>query len=97
MKLSTFLVRATKFIIIGVVLVWFLTNYPSNSAHSLNGTFADQIGHLFAPILNPIGIDGKLAIALIFGFVAKEIVVGSLAVIYGLQGDALSVHMATPN
>ena len=94
-EVKHFLVRATKFIIIGVVLVWFLTNYPSNTAHTINGTFADQIGHLFAPILNPIGIDGKLAIALIFGFVAKEIVVGSLAVIYGLQGDALSVHMAT--
>lgn len=94
-EVKHFLVRATKFIIIGVVLVWLLTNYPSNSAHTINGTFADQIGHLFAPILDPIGIDGKLAIALIFGFVAKEIVVGSLAVIYGLQGDALSIHMAT--
>jgi ferrous iron transport protein B len=31
---------------------------------------------------------------LIFGFVAKEIVVGALAVIYGLQGDALSQQIA---
>jgi ferrous iron transport protein B len=46
------------------------------------------------PVLSPIGIDGQLAIALIFGFVAKEIVVGSLAVIYGLQGDALMQLMA---
>jgi len=33
-------------------------------------------------------------VALIFGFVAKEVVVGSLAVIYGLQGDALTQHLA---
>jgi ferrous iron transport protein B len=59
------------------------------------GTLAGQIGALFAPILNPIGIDTQLAIALIFGFVAKEIVIGSLAVIYGLQGDALSHQIAT--
>jgi hypothetical protein len=31
----------------------------------------------------------------VFGFVAKEIVVGALAVIYGLQGDALMTQMAT--
>ncbi|MFA6041999.1 MAG: ferrous iron transporter B, partial [Methylophilus sp.] len=71
-----------------------LTHYPTDVAPASIGTLAGQIGQLFAPILNPIGIDTQLAIALIFGFVAKEIVVGSLAVIYGLQGDALSHQIA---
>jgi len=93
-EVKYFLNRATKFIIIGVVMVWLLTNYPSNVAPASAGTFAGQIGTLFAPILDPIGIDTQLAIALIFGFVAKEIVIGSLAVIYGLQGDALSNQIA---
>lgn len=93
-EVKYFLNRATKFIIIGVVMVWLLTNYPSNVAPASAGTFAGQIGTLFAPILDPIGIDTQLAIALIFGFVAKEIVIGSLAVIYGMQGDALSNQIA---
>jgi ferrous iron transport protein B len=93
-EVKYFLNRATKFIIIGVVMVWLLTNYPSNVAPASAGTLAGQIGILFAPILDPIGIDTQLAIALIFGFVAKEIVIGSLAVIYGLQGDALSNQIA---
>jgi ferrous iron transport protein B len=86
---SQFLRRASKFIIIGVVLVWGLTHYPSDVPPASAYTFAGMIGSALAPVLNPIGIDGQLAIALIFGFVAKEIVIGSLAVIYGLQGDAL--------
>lgn len=86
---SQFLRRASKFIIIGVVLVWALTHYPSDVPPASAYTFAGMIGNALAPALNPIGIDGQLAIALIFGFVAKEIVIGSLAVIYGLQGDAL--------
>ncbi len=94
-EVKYFLNRATKFIIIGVVMVWLLTNYPTNVAPASAGTLAGQIGTLFAPILDPIGIDTQLAIALIFGFVAKEIVIGSLAVIYGLQGDALSHQIAT--
>lgn len=89
-----FLIRASKFIIFGVVMVWLLTNFPSNVPSASVDTYAGQIGALFAPILDPIGIDTHLAIALIFGFVAKEIVVGSLAVIYGLQGDALISQMA---
>ena len=94
-EVKYFLNRATKFIIFGVVMVWVLTNYPTNVAPASAGTLAGQIGALFAPVLNPIGIDTQLAIALIFGFVAKEIVIGSLAVIYGLQGDALSHQIAT--
>ena len=89
-----FLNRATKFIIIGVVLVWAMTNFPTNVPAASSGTLAGQVGLLFAPILDPIGINNQLAIALIFGFVAKEIVVGALAVIYGLQGDALMAQMA---
>jgi ferrous iron transport protein B len=95
-EVKYFLNRATKFIVIGVVMVWVLTNYPTDVAPASAGTLAGQIGMLFSPILDPIGIDSQLAIALIFGFVAKEIVIGSLAVIYGLQGDALS-HQISMN
>ncbi|MES2013965.1 MAG: ferrous iron transport protein B [Pseudomonadota bacterium] len=94
-EVKHFLTRASKFIVIGVVLVWAMTNFPSNVAPASIGTFAGQIGQLFAPVLDPIGINSQLAIALIFGFVAKEIVIGALAVIYGLQGDALMAQMAT--
>jgi ferrous iron transport protein B len=93
-EVSHFLRRASKFIVAGVVLVWFLTNFPSDVPPASAYTFAGMIGDMLSPVLTPIGIDGQLAIALIFGFVAKEIVVGSLAVIYGLQGDALLQLMA---
>ncbi len=90
-----FLRRASKFIMMGVIMVWLLTHVPLDATPASTATLAGQIGLLFAPVLDPIGIDTQLAIALIFGFVAKEIVVGSLAVIYGLQGDALSQQIAS--
>lgn len=89
-----FLSRASKFIIAGVVLVWLLTHFPQNVAPGSIDTWAGMIGQFMEPVLAPIGIDQHLAIALIFGFVAKEIVVGSLAVIYGLEGSALTGMMA---
>jgi ferrous iron transport protein B len=88
-EVSHFLRRATNFIVAGVVLVWFLTHLPPGAAPAGPETWAGQIGDWFAPVLAPLGIDQQMAIALIFGFVAKEVVVGALAVIYGMEGSGL--------
>jgi ferrous iron transport protein B len=89
-----FLRRATKFITAGVVAVWLLTHLPPDVPPGSTDTIAGQIAILLSPVLSPIGIDAQLSLALIFGFVAKEIVVGSLAAIYGLEGNALMGLMA---
>ena len=52
------------------------------------GTISGSIGRALQPILGPIGISPKLSVALIFGFIAKEIVLGGLAVIYATKQDA---------
>ena len=86
--------RATRFIVAGVVLVWLLTHFPPGAAAGGVETWAGRVGELLNPVLSPLGIDPKLTIALIFGFVAKEIVIGSLAVIYGQEGGALTGTIA---
>jgi len=89
-----FVHRATKFIIAGVVLVWLLTHMPPSAAPASADTWAGAIGDWMHPLFAPVGITQQLTIALIFGFVAKEIVIGALAVIYGLSGHALSGALA---
>lgn len=89
-----FLTRASKFIISGVVLVWLLTHIPFSEPPASPHTWAGIIGGGLEPFLAPLGIDQKLAVALIFGLVAKEIVIGSLAVIFGLEGSALTQAIA---
>ncbi len=84
-----FIVRATTFITAGVVLVWALTHLPWGVEVASSQSLAGIIGDWFQPVLAPLGIDAKLTIALIFGFVAKEIVVGSLAIIYGMNDAAV--------
>ena len=85
-----FLHRATRFIVLGVVLIWLLTNFPSGVSPGSAQSWAGMIGQALDPLLSPLGINPQLTIALLFGFVAKEIVIGSLAVIYGLEGSALT-------
>lgn len=88
-----FLRRATSFIIIGVVLVWFLTHYPVAEPPGGPDSYAGMIGDLMEPLLSPIGIGSTMAVVLIFGFVAKEIVIGSLVAMTGLQGSALALYL----
>jgi ferrous iron transport protein B len=84
-----FLNRATRFIVIGVVMIWVLTNFPQGVQPGSIDSWAGQLGNWLQPIFQPIGINAELTIALLFGFIAKEIVIGSLAVIYGQEGAVL--------
>ena len=93
-EISHFLYRATKFITIGVVLVWLLTHMPFGVEPASSASWSGWIGEFMSPILSPAGINPELTIALIFGFVAKEIVIGALAVIYGMEGEALMQGIA---
>jgi ferrous iron transport protein B len=93
LEIKHFLTRATKFIIIGVLLVWALTHFPMDVPIASELTYSGQLGKWLSPIFHPIGINEQLVIALIFGFIAKEIVIGALAVIYGVEGTALAHHL----
>jgi ferrous iron transport protein B len=89
-----FLENAGVFIVGGVLLIWWLTHFPFDVAPAGPQTLAGQLAALAAPVFAPIGIDAILSVALIFGFVAKEIVLGGLAVIYGAGQDELGRVLA---
>jgi ferrous iron transport protein B len=71
-----------RFIILGVVAIWLLNNLPTNVPTASPETLSGMIGQAMHPIFAPLGINPQLTVALFFGFIAKEIVLGGLAVIY---------------
>jgi ferrous iron transport protein B len=94
-EVKHFIFWSRRFIIFGVIAIWFLNNFPTNVPAASAQTLSGIIGTATQPLLHPIGINSQLAVALIFGFVAKEIVLGGLAVIYSAQGDGLSHAIAS--
>jgi ferrous iron transport protein B len=82
-EIRHFLKWSNRFIIFGVVAIWLLNNLPFGVPIASSQTLSGMIGQATQPLLAPIGINAQLAVALIFGFIAKEIVLGGLAVIYG--------------
>ncbi|MBM4190188.1 MAG: ferrous iron transport protein B [Betaproteobacteria bacterium] len=85
-----FLRGAGGFIIAGVAIIWLLTHLPWGVTPASPQSWAGQIASLTAPLFEPLGINNLLSIALMFGFVAKEVVVGALAVIYGAGPNELA-------
>jgi ferrous iron transport protein B len=93
-EVKHFMFWSRRFIIFGVIAIWFLNNFPTNVPPASAQTLSGIIGTSTQPFLQPIGINSHLAVALIFGFVAKEIVLGGLAVIYSAEGAGLSHAIA---
>jgi len=90
MRVGAFIVGAGKIIVGTMLVVWVLLAFPATGQHavghvpvadSLYGRAASGI----APVLAPAGFgNDKAAAALITGFVAKEVVVGSFAQSYAV-------------
>jgi len=96
-ELKDFLYRAATLIVAGVILVWLLSNLPASAVPGSAQSLAGQIGQALAPLFAPLGIPWQEVVALLSGFVAKEIVIGALAVIHG-GGDLAATlgHHLTP-
>lgn len=50
-------------------------------------SYIGKIGKLLEPLFNPIGIGWQPSVAIVTGFVAKEIVVSTMGVLYGVGND----------
>jgi ferrous iron transport protein B len=85
-EVKHFWIWSRKFIIFGVIAIWLLNNLPTDVPTASPQTLSGMIGQALQPLFAPLGINPQMTIALFFGFIAKEIVLGGLAVIYG-QAD----------
>ena len=91
-EIRGFLYRAATLIVLGVVVIWFLTHIPTTAQPGSIDTLAGGIGLFLAPLFEPLGIHWAETVALFFGFIAKEILIGALAVIYGSANLAATIH-----
>lgn len=62
---------------------------PSENAETsqLRNSYAGQLGHLIEPVIQPLGFDWKIGVALIASFAAREVLVSTLSIIYNVGKD----------
>ncbi len=56
-------------------------------SEEIQHSYIGRLGNLIQPIIQPLGFNWQMGIALITGFVAKEVVVSTLGVLYQLGDD----------
>lgn len=80
-----FIQRAGGVIFAVTVIVWILGYFPQGSGH-LGESWLAKMGQWFEPLVQPIGLDWRFAVAILSSFVAREVFVGTLGTIFGIEG-----------
>ena len=85
-KVKDYLVKAGTTIFIATIIIWVLLYFgPQGFAADMSNSFGAYIGKFLVPIFVPIGLGfWQVAVALIAGISAKEVVVSSCAVLFGI-------------
>lgn len=96
---ASFLKNAGTLIVAVSIVVWALGSYPKVSppegpevteaeirGAALRQSFLGRAGQLIEPLVKPLGWDWRIGCAVIASFPAREVVLGTLGVIYNL-GD----------
>ncbi len=87
-----FIVKASTIILVMNTIVWFMQTYAWNLqvVEAQGSSILADIGGLIAPLLIPLGFVGwQLAAASLSGFIAKENVVATFAIILSASDQAL--------
>ena len=85
-KVKDYLTKAGTTIFLASIILWFVLNFGMTGyIADVTDSFAASIGRALVPVLAPAGLGSwQIAVALISGLSAKEVVVSSFSVLYGI-------------
>jgi len=86
-----FLKRAGTVILLVSVLLWICAHFPldNGKAPRIEHSFAGMLGKTIEPAIKPLGFNWKIGIGLVSSLIAREVIVGTLGTIYGIEGSEL--------
>lgn len=99
-RARTFLQRVGGIIFALVVVLWFLSSYPTPpvgaTGAAIQYSLAGQLGQTLEHVFKPIGFNWQISIALVPGMAAREVIVGALGTVYALSavGSEVADHLA---
>jgi ferrous iron transport protein B len=96
---KVFLHRAGTVILAVTIGLWILAHLPLSHGKMplIENSFAGMIGKTVEPVIKPLGFNWKIGIGLITSLAAREVIVGTLGTIYGIEtggGNAKGLETA---
>ncbi len=95
-KVKDYLEKAGTTIFLATLIIWALLNFgPGGYCSDMSDSFGAVLGRLLVPFFEPIGLGfWQIAVALIAGISAKEVVVSSCAVLFGIVNASSAEGMS---
>lgn len=82
-----FVTKAGVIILTVTVVIWILGYFPT-MGQDLGGSWLGQFGKLVEPVFAPLGLDWRYGVAIMTSFLAREVFVGTLGTMFGIEnGD----------
>ena len=96
-KVKDYLTKAGTTIFLASIVLWFLLKFgPHGMAGEMSDSFGAYLGKWLTPIMRPAGLGyWQIVVALISGIAAKEVVVSSMSVLYGISNISSDAGMAS--
>lgn len=96
-KLKDYLSKAGTTIFVASIVIWFILNFGTTGiVDNAADSFGAMLGKVIAPLLAPAGLGmWQIAVALLSGVSAKEVVVSSFSVLFGVSGADSAAGMQT--
>ena len=96
-KVKDYLTKAGTTIFVASIIMWVLLNFgPSGYSQDISTSFGSLIGRFIVPFFSPIGLGfWQIVVALIAGISAKEVVVSSTAVLFGVSSITSAEGMSS--
>ena len=89
-RAKVFLRRAGKIILVVTVVLWGLAQVPrapAGGAPEIEASALGRIGQVIEPVIEPLGFDWRVGIGLATSLAAREVIVGTLGTIYGVENQ----------
>src|SRR5260221_3892608 len=87
---KVFVRRAGTVILSVAIVLWILAHLPLKDGKppAIEASIMGQIGHAVEPAIRPLGFNWKIGIGLITSLAAREVIVGTMGTIYGMEPDS---------
>ena len=92
---KVFLRRAGTVIMSVAVGLWVLASLPvvDGVAPAIEESLAGTLGRTIEPVIEPLGFDWKIGVGLVTSLAAREVIVGTLGTLHGIEGDESSLGL----
>jgi ferrous iron transport protein B len=90
-RTMSYLTKAGPIIFVLALIIWVASTFPNykeaDPIQRFDSSYAAQIGHVIEPVFEPMGGDWRIGAAMVTTFAAREVFVGTLAVLFKVTDE----------